>query len=191
MSAQAQGVEGGDTLLDVDVDEEAAAEVGASTDKSGLKNIDPERYGTLVHPGDAYSFDIYSQVGRAISERPEDVLGGLVPKQVIAIGQSQSAGFLTTVVNAVHPLDPVYDGFLIHSRVANPAPVDGKYLSGADTEREDDDGVQVRNRPRGADAHVRDRDRPDAARLLEGARRTTPTASAPGRSPALPTPTPT
>jgi hypothetical protein len=138
VSAQAQGVEGGDTLLDVDVDEESAAEVGASTDKSGLKGIDPERYGTLVHPGDAYSFDIYSQVGRAVSERPDDVLGGLVPKQVIAIGQSQSAGFLSTVVNAVHPLDPVYDGFLIHSRGANPAPLEGRYARSSDAEGDDE-----------------------------------------------------
>ena len=145
VSAQAQGVEGGDTLLEVDVDEESAAEVGASTDKSGLKGIDPERYGTLVHPGDAYSFDIYSQVGQAISERPDDMLGGLVPTQVISIGQSQSASFLSTVVNAIHPLHPVYDGFLVHSRFAYPAPVDGKYLSGADAEREDDGGVLFRD----------------------------------------------
>ena len=130
---------GGETLLDVDVDEEAAAEAGASTDTSGLKNIDPERYGTLVHPGDAYAFDIYSQVGRAIAERPAEVLGGLVADQVIAVGESQSAGFLSTVVNAVHPLDPVYDGFLIHSRGANPAPLEGGYRRSSDDEDEEGD----------------------------------------------------
>ena len=140
VSAQAQGVMGGETLLEVDVDEEAAEEAGASTDTSGLKNIDPERYGTLVHPGDAYAFDIYSQVGRAITERPAEVLGGLVPKQVIAVGESQSAGFLSTVVNAVHPLDPVYDGFLIHSRGANPAPLEGEYRRSSDEDDDEDDG---------------------------------------------------
>jgi len=132
VSTQAQGVNGGETLLEVEVDEEAAADAGASADTSGLKNIDPARYGTLVHPGDAYAFDIYGQVGRAITERPADVLAGLVPEQVIAIGESQSAGFLTTVANAVHPLDPVYDGFLIHSRGANPAPLEGEYRSNSD-----------------------------------------------------------
>ena len=142
VSAQAQGVEGGETLLDLDVDEGAAAEAGANTDTGGLKNIDPERYGTLVHPGDAYAFDIYSQVGRAITERPAEVLGGLVPTQVIAVGESQSAGFLSTVVNAVHPLDPVYDGFLIHSRGANPAPLDAKYRrSSGDEDGEGDKGA--------------------------------------------------
>ena len=79
VSAQAQGVNGGDTLLEVDVDAEAAADAGASTDTSGLRNIDPARYGTLDHPGDEYAFDIYSQVGRAIAEQPDVVLGGLEP----------------------------------------------------------------------------------------------------------------
>ena len=109
----------------------AAAAAGVNADDSGMKNVDPARYGTLEHPGDAYAFDIFSQVGRAVAKRPDVVLGGLVPKQVIAVGQSQSAGFLTTVANAIHPLDPVYDGFLIHSRGANPAPLDGKYKSNA------------------------------------------------------------
>jgi Alpha/beta hydrolase domain len=139
VSAQAQGVTGGDTLLELDVDEQDAEDAGASADTSGLKNIDPERYGNLVHPGDAYAFDIYSQVGRAISERPAEVLGGLVPEQVIAVGESQSAGFLSTVVNAVHPLDPVYDAFLVHSRGANAAPLEGEYRRSSD---EDDGGAE-------------------------------------------------
>ena len=146
VSAQAQGVNGGDTLLEVDVDAEAAADAGASTDTSGLRNIDPARYGTLDHPGDEYAFDIYSQVGRAIAEQPDVVLGGLEPTQVIAVGESQSAGFLSTVANAVHPLDPVYDGFLVHSRGANPAPLDGEYRrnSGDDGDEADstDEGAE-------------------------------------------------
>ena len=127
VSAQSQGVVGGDTLLDVSVDEEAAEDAGASVDRSGLKHVDPERYGTLEHPGDQYAFDIFSQVGRAATEDPDTLLGGLVPEQVIAVGESQSAAFLSTVVNAVHPLDPVYDGFLVHSRGANTAALEGVY----------------------------------------------------------------
>lgn len=134
VSTQQQGVEGGDTILDVEVDEEAAAETGATADTSGLKNIDPERYGTLVHPGDAYAFDIFSQVGAAAGEPGGGLLGELEPTQVIAVGESQSAVFLSTFVNAVHPLDPVYDGFLIHSRGANVVPLDGELLRAADTE---------------------------------------------------------
>lgn len=147
VSTQSQGVEGGETILDVEVDPAAAANAGTATDTSGLKHIDPERYGTLAHPGDAYSFDIFSQVGRAASLSPDQLLGGFQPKQVIAIGESQSAMFLTTLVNAVHPIEPVFDGFLIHSRAANAAPLDGDFLGAAqnqDPEAALDDGVLIR-----------------------------------------------
>lgn len=129
VSAQAQAIEGGETILDVDVDEADAAEAGVDTDKSGLRNLDPERYGTLTHPGDAYSFDIFSQIGRLAVDGPGALLGELDPEQVIAIGESQSAMFLTTLINAVHPLAPVFDGFLVHSRGATVPAVDGSYVT--------------------------------------------------------------
>jgi hypothetical protein len=132
VSAQVQGLEGTETLFDVEADEEQAAESDAVIDSSGLKNLDPQRYGTLTHPGDAYAFDIFSQVGRAVTESPDELLGGLEPTQVLAVGQSQSAIFLSTLVNAVHPLDPVFDGFLIHSRGADVAPLDGNYVRARD-----------------------------------------------------------
>jgi hypothetical protein len=45
-------------------------------------------------------------------------LGDLKLRTVIAIGESQSAFRMVMYVNAVHRLDHVYDGFLIHSRGA-------------------------------------------------------------------------
>ena len=36
----------------------------------GLKKIDPARYGTLNHPGDSYSYDIFTQTGDLV--RRED-----------------------------------------------------------------------------------------------------------------------
>lgn len=42
-----------------------------------------------------------------------------MPKRVIAVGESQSAVFLTTYVNAIDPVAKVYDGFLVHSRFGN------------------------------------------------------------------------
>ncbi len=129
LSAQAQGVMGGETLLSVEIDDEAAERLGAEDegqgDSSGLVNIDPERYGSLDHPGDAYSYDILSQVGALLSTKGPDVLGGLEPTTLIAVGESQSAGFLTTYVNAIHPVAGVFDGFLIHSRGAGSAPLGG------------------------------------------------------------------
>lgn len=142
VSAQAQGVEGGDTLLDVEIDAaraEAAGEDATAADAGGLKNADPDRYGTLDHPGDAYSFDIFSQVGRAVAESPGDLLGDLEPEQVVAMGESQSAMFLTTLINAVHPLDPTFDAFLVHSRGATVPTLDGGYTRA--TDRDDTEGA--------------------------------------------------
>jgi hypothetical protein len=82
---------------------------------------DAARYGTLVHPTDSYSYDIFSQAGQAVRDSAELVLGGLQPERVIATGESQSAGRLTTYIDAVHPLVEVYDAFVVHSRGAGGA----------------------------------------------------------------------
>jgi hypothetical protein len=82
---------------------------------------DPERYGSLVHPGDAYSYDIFSQAGQAILADSATILGGLTPQTLLAAGESQSAGRMVTYINAVQPRDHVYDGFLVHSRGATGA----------------------------------------------------------------------
>ncbi|MFG2020855.1 alpha/beta hydrolase domain-containing protein [Actinomadura geliboluensis] len=93
----------------------------------GLKGWDPARYGTLVHPGDAYAYDIFSQAGRALrSPDGPDPLGGLKVTTLLADGESQSAGFMTTYANAVQPVARVYDGFMIHSNSAVASPISGE-----------------------------------------------------------------
>jgi hypothetical protein len=90
----------------------------------GLKGIDPARYGDLVHPGDAFAYDLYTQVGRAVrGADPEGPLDALEVEQVLAVGESQSAFALTTYANGVQPLAGVFDGFLIHSRGGATAPL--------------------------------------------------------------------
>ncbi len=94
-------------------------EPGASVMGMGLplKKANPARYGGLSHPGDAFSYDIFSQAGRALKGKgSSSLLGNLVPRRVIGIGESQSAAYLVTYVDAVDPLARVYDGFLVHSR---------------------------------------------------------------------------
>ena len=78
---------------------------------------DPARYGSLAHPGDSYSYDMFSQAGQAVLDDP-DVLGGLMPERLIGFGESQSAGRLVTYIDAVHPLVDVYDGYFVYSRGA-------------------------------------------------------------------------
>jgi Alpha/beta hydrolase domain len=106
VSAQRVGVEGGANLMGIDM---------------SLKSQNPQRYSLLQHPGDAYAYDIFSQAGRLV----RDVLSELPIDDVIAVGESQSAMFLTTYINAVDPLVQVYDGFLVHSRFGPAAPLDG------------------------------------------------------------------
>ncbi|MDG2304824.1 MAG: alpha/beta hydrolase domain-containing protein [Candidatus Binatia bacterium] len=82
-----------------------------------LKGADPERYRSLVHPGDSFSYDMYSQAGQALRSVTEvDPLGGLRPERILSVGESQSAFRLMTYVNAVEPHHRMYDGYLIHSR---------------------------------------------------------------------------
>jgi Alpha/beta hydrolase domain len=76
------------------------------------------RYGSLVHPGDSYSYDIFTQAGRAVRDQAATVLDGLAPKRLIAAGESQSAFRLVTYLDAIHPIARVYNGFLVHSRFA-------------------------------------------------------------------------
>jgi hypothetical protein len=100
-----------------------AQAIGIHAPESGLKAWDPSRYGPLQHPGDAFSYDIFSQAARAIrdSSGSDGPLGGLTLQYVIATGRSQSAFRLVTYVNALHPRDRLFDGYFIHSRGANAA----------------------------------------------------------------------
>jgi hypothetical protein len=95
------------------------AYVGVSAQAVGvnaLKTSDPTRYGQLSHPGDSYSYDMFTAAARQIRTDPARVLGGLTPQRLLATGESQSASRLVTYIDAVHPLVHQYDGFLVHSR---------------------------------------------------------------------------
>lgn len=110
VSAQATGVVGGGFSIS-----------GAS---QPLVTADPDRYGTLVHPGDDYSYDIYTQAVRALrspgTARP---FGDLVPARFLAAGESQSAFRMVTYIDGVHPLSRAYDGFFVHSRAGGGTPL--------------------------------------------------------------------
>ena len=92
-----------------------------------MKEWSPQRYGSLdtTHGGmvtrDDLSYDIFSAVGKAINRVGEDtapgevdILNGLKAEVILATGHSQSASRLATYLNNVHPLDPVYDGVMVH-----------------------------------------------------------------------------
>jgi len=106
---------GGDTA---EILESGCAFVGVTVQKVGIEGLpptpmglaawDPERYGSLSHPGDDFSFDIFTQAAAAARQ-----LDGLDVRHVIAMGGSQSAGRLGAYVNAIQPLTGAFDGFLL------------------------------------------------------------------------------
>src|SRR6516165_6782164 len=57
---------------------------------SALKSEDPVRYASLLHPGDSFSYDIFSQGGQAVRDSAALMLSGLKPQRLIAAGESQS-----------------------------------------------------------------------------------------------------
>lgn len=106
ISAQAGGVVG------------ETGSLGASAGQAGgIKGADPARYGSLEHPGDSYSYSIFEQAGAAVRRNATAVLGGLSPKRVLALGESQSAARLVTYINALQPQSRgVFDGYFVYSR---------------------------------------------------------------------------
>jgi hypothetical protein len=106
VTAQRAGIEGG----------------GLVDNGMHLKKLFADRYAILSHPGDAWSYDIFSQAGNEV--RHGGLLGPLAAVRLIAAGHSQSAAFLTTYLNAVDAQAQVFDAFAVHGRLANGAPLD-------------------------------------------------------------------
>jgi hypothetical protein len=94
----------------------------------GLTSWDAERYGTLHHPGDAFSYDIFAQAARVLCDGPSegdpDPLAGLRPQMVLAVGASQSAMRLGSYINAAHQHDRLFDGFLLDVHWGNCPPLE-------------------------------------------------------------------
>ncbi|HEX3951478.1 MAG TPA: alpha/beta hydrolase domain-containing protein [Steroidobacteraceae bacterium] len=136
VSAQKVGIDGGGMVI-------------AIPGMMPLKKADPVRYAALNHPGDAFSYDIYTQAARAVHNAHDThILGPLKPKHVLATGESQSAGFLTTYVDAIEPIANAFDGFLIHSRFGSGAPLEGNYMPNASATAVKPvrvDGLQIRD----------------------------------------------
>ena len=82
-----------------------------------LKASNPERYEALEHPGDSFSYDIYSQVAQSLrSPQGVNPIAGVIPMYIIAYGESQSAFRMTTYVNAFQPAFNAFDGYMLHVR---------------------------------------------------------------------------
>jgi hypothetical protein len=99
----------------------SAQAVGVNSLKSTASSA--ARYASLVHPGDSYSYDIFSLVGVLAREPGATLLGGLTAERVLAAGESQSAFRMVTYIDAIQPIEHVYDGFMVHSRFGTGAAI--------------------------------------------------------------------
>ena len=81
----------------------------------GLRGTEPERYGDLDHPGDAYCYDIFTAVATGLTAAGGPLAEHRVTRR-IAVGESQSAFALTTYLNRVAPDLDLFDAYLVHSR---------------------------------------------------------------------------
>jgi len=98
--------------------------VAAVCTPTSLKGFDPIRYSALHHPGDDYSYDIFSQALQAI-EHPTGLapLGVLKPSVVIAVGESQSAMFMDDyMLLGADSAARLADGFLIDADLNHEEP---------------------------------------------------------------------
>lgn len=97
--------------------------VAVNAQKAGhdfLQKWDPIRYAPLgVHPGDDYSYDIFSKAVRAIRHPSARDAGqpmeGLKVHRVVGYGQSQSAGRLNSYVNLAQNDAGVLDAVIIQA----------------------------------------------------------------------------
>ena len=123
MHAHRELVRSGSTWVGISAQETGIQGGGGAMAGFSLRESAPERYGTLTHPGDAFSFDLFTEVGRAV----RDALPALhdVPvERMLAVGASQSAMYLTTYVNSIDRDAGVYDGFLLHGRAGAGVPIE-------------------------------------------------------------------
>lgn len=121
VSVQKEGIDGGGQLGMLDLP---------------LKKFDARRYGSLMHPGNRYSYDIFSQVAQAI-RHPQglDPFEGLAVRRLIAAGHSQSAMRLVTYINGVAPLTRLFDGYMVHGRPFGHAPLSDDSMGMSDDYR--------------------------------------------------------
>lgn len=78
---------------------------------NSLVNWDPQRYGSLTIPDSSLGYDILSQAARCLHDLPG--LGEGKVKTLLAAGNSLSAWRLSTYVNAVQPVEQIFDGFFL------------------------------------------------------------------------------
>ena len=89
---------------------------GFPENPNGLTAWDVERYGSLYMPDDGLSYDIFTQIARAVGKnRPTegiDPMDGFLVEKVIAVGASQSGSRVLSYANGVQPIENTFDAII-------------------------------------------------------------------------------
>ncbi len=107
------------------------AYVGVTVQRYGSEHLvrwDPQRYAGMHLWDEGLGYEIYSEAARVARDRSADLFDGLDVHHVIGVGASQSAWRLVTYVNAFHPRDKAFDGFLLLGRGRGGTPIRGDGL---------------------------------------------------------------
>jgi hypothetical protein len=88
-----------------------------------LKTWDPVRYGSLGDSNDGQRYDIFTQAAEVARANTDGILGSLTVKNVIGVGDSQSAFDVDTYVNAFQPISHAFNAFMAVGRSALAAPL--------------------------------------------------------------------
>jgi len=100
--------------------------VGVTAQKAGMEDLvrwDPTRYAGLGDSNDGQSYSIFTQAAEAVKADSATLLGGLTPKKLIGMGDSQSAFRVDTYVNAFQPVTDAFNGFIAVGRAVTAAPL--------------------------------------------------------------------
>lgn len=119
-------LERGDVWVTVSA-QKFAVDGGPGNEANGLRGWDPPRYGSLHHPGDDFSFDIFTQAAQIVGggrDVSPDPLGGLEVEHLIATGGSQSGFRMNTYIDGIQPLTHVFDGFFVQVSFGRAAKLD-------------------------------------------------------------------
>ena len=100
--------------------------------KAGMEDLvrwDPTRYAGLGDNNDGQSYSVFTQAAEAMRSDGATLLGGLTPKRVIGMGDSQSAFRVDTYVNAFQPVTHAFNGFIAVGRAVTAAPLGNGLIS--------------------------------------------------------------
>lgn len=90
-----------------------------------LVHWDAQRYGSLIIPSEDLGYDIFTQGARLVGSKRAnsgvDPMAGFKVERLISGSASAATARLVTYVNAVQPLEQVFDGFILHARMGSDA----------------------------------------------------------------------